>query len=151
MTVLVLLLCPPAGDLNHPDFWARERCEHRLRDLGPLAWPSLCALRDHPDPEVRLRADRLLAPCRAVVLDARAWAALTGPRPHVPTLFGDEELRLRVYRLAEAAGVRRADLYYLDPAHDRYDWWSCGMPAQWFFARALDASRRHFRPAWCRW
>jgi hypothetical protein len=58
-TVLALAACDPRVELlGHPSYRVREAAEWELWH-DPSSRPAIRAARSHPDPEVRLRADRL--------------------------------------------------------------------------------------------
>jgi hypothetical protein len=48
------------AQLGDPRFSLREAAQKRLLDLGPLAFPALNAALNHSDPEIVIRAERIL-------------------------------------------------------------------------------------------
>jgi len=95
--VAAVAFAPAVGRLGHDHYPAREAASRDLRAAGPLAWPALArGLASSPDPEVRLRCRRLLAPRDGLVADLAALWLLVGPEPDPPSLLGDEARRRRL-------------------------------------------------------
>lgn len=137
--ILLALVIGPAVERLGSDSWGRRECaEERLRSLKCLAWPALLGAADSPDPEVRHRVHRLLAPYRVFALDLRAAAVLTDPWPLPPSdlarLMTDEELCRRCHRLATAAGCNM--VWHLLPENWPGEFWVC----QWTAAQLCEAS-----------
>jgi hypothetical protein len=137
----LLMIGPSIHKLGAEDYWERERAEHRLESLGVLAWLELLDRQRDESPEVRMRVERLLAPYRKWSVNIRAAMVLGGGEYHLPTLFCDYELRMRIKRLALANGCQEADVCCLDPGKDNWDWWS-SVPPIVLFEICLEQCRR---------
>lgn len=146
MYVLLLSLCGGNPDRLGSESWAvREGAESTLRALGWLAMPAVWQAREHNDPEVRARADRLLAPWRRVTDEMRVAAVLLAEAEPNPNQFhGDLRLRFRVHRLLAKAGVPEWEITAIHPSDN--PWWQpWGLPAYHTTAESLRQARARVR------
>lgn len=124
--VLILASWATGSDtarLGSPDYWTREGAEQRLRAYGLAAVPALLWAVESEEPEVRDRATRLLAPWRNLSADMRAADVLYSPWPVDELAFWhDERLRVRVHRLAVAAGCSEWHTKMI-LCDDEWNWW----------------------------
>jgi hypothetical protein len=142
--LILLALSADATAIGSEDFRARETATFRLKQAGMLAVPALHGAARSASPEARRRAHSMLAPYRSAVLDQRAVAALLGPwPPAADEFYRDDELRVRVARLAAHYGCHSWDVGPIDPASDAPDPW-------WFWSGVRPADKPHLALLACR-
>ena len=144
----LLLIAPDADRLDSTDYRTREGAESRLRGWGFFAVPWVLPVTASESPEARARAARLLAPWNGWCADMRAAALLAGPLPDEAALIGrvfdDHQMRLRLYRLALAAGCGdRAE--HLHPQGDAWNWFLSLHATARFLAALHDCREQVWR------
>jgi hypothetical protein len=141
-TLLFLSGCCP-DQFGSADWSLREATERRLRSAGLLAVPALVVAAASAEPEIRERANRLLAPWRLLAMELRAADVLLGPwMPDTFTFWRDHQLRRRVHRFADINWpLENRNAPWLHPDWD---------PDTWGFFSAPPWERCMARLARCR-
>lgn len=135
--------------LGNPDWNVREQAQARLAWTWPLCYRTLLGQLSDENPEVRLRAGRVLAPWTSFCADMRAAALLLEPWPVDQEAFWQNyPLRRRVQRVATANDVPRFYCDRLTP-DDEWSGWCQDYTKALVAAYALDECRTHLgiRPA----